>query len=307
MAPYSVSHLLMAFFSAILACSVCLVAGSPNTKEIAPGVFMPFVNLGGVESRPSNYTLWLGEGGRGLDTALTYGAKVQQEVGKAMDQAMDWHGGMPRSEIFLTTKIPCCPAGAGIPGCEGHNSSVVQDIQADFDQLGQPYVDLMLLHWPCEKLEDTVAAYKALESLVSSKKARAIGVSNFNSTMIDALMQQVSVKPAVNQCGFSIGGHNTSAYGMDYETLKRCRELGITYSAYSPLGGLSHIDVLSDPDVVQIAKKHNKSPAQVALRWVVQQEVVAVTASTQMKYDDQDLDIFNFQLTEDEMILLAVK
>merc|ERR1711871_465249 len=105
--------------------------------------------------------------------------------------------------------------------------------------------------------------------------------------------------------GFSIGGHNYSTLGRDLDTLAKCREKGITYSAYSPLGGLSHIDVMHDADVVQIAKRHGVSAAQVALRWVVQQGVVAVTASMQEKYDVEDLHVFSFELTDTEMAILT--
>merc|ERR1711904_611570 len=118
---------------------------------------------------------------------------------------------------------------------------------------------------------------------------------------IAALVKKVTVMPAVNQCGFSIGGHNDAVHGSDLETLKHCQDLGITYSAYSPLGGLSGIDVLKDPDVMAIAAAHNKSTAEIALRWVVQQGVVAVTASDKESHDKVDLDIFSFHLTEAEM------
>merc|ERR1712113_889994 len=102
-------------------------------------------------------------------------------------------------------------------------------------------------------------------------------------------------------------GHEFSMLGSDLATLHRCQSLGITYSAYSPLGGLSGIDVLSNPDVVAVAKACNKSTAEVALRWVVQQGVVAVTASDKASHDKSDLDIFSFSLTEDEMQRLRAK
>ena len=113
------------------------------------------------------------------------------------------------------------------------------------------------------------------------------------------------MKPVVNQCGFSIGGHNDSKFGRDFGTLDKCREKKITYSAYSPLGGLSGVDVLSNPKVVAVGKAHNKSSAQVALRWVTQQGVVAVTASTKASHLAGDLDIFDFTLSQEEMASLT--
>merc|ERR1712070_983927 len=114
--------------------------------------------------------------------------------------------------------------------------------EADLKQLRISSVDLVLLHDPCNTMAETVQAYKALEDLKAAGKTRAIGVSNFNASMIDSLMASTKVKPAVNQCGFSIGNHDSSKLGRDMTTLQHCQKLGITYSAYSPLGGLSGID-----------------------------------------------------------------
>ena len=103
----------------------------------------------------------------------------------------------------------------------------------------------MLLHWPCNTLEETVATYKQMETMLAQKKARAIGVSNFAADfMKQFLSSDIKVKPAVNQCGFSIGAHNISKLGRNDETRAYCQSQGIAYQAYSPLGGLSDVDVL---------------------------------------------------------------
>lgn len=254
---------------------------------------MPLMNLGGVSSKPSNYTSWIEVGGRGLDTALMYGVEIQKDVGKAVLNAA-----IPHSELFVTTKVPCDPYRP-----ELSSGNFATDVQRTFEQLALPRVDLFLMHNAC-RLKDktldvtaTVKAYRVLESLLEQGRARAIGVSNFNADDLNALLPHVTVKPAVNQCLFSIGKH-------DDETQARCNELNITYSAYSPLGGLSSIDVLHDPDVLEVAKGHNKSAAQVALRWVVQQRVVAVTATDQVSHQESDLEIFDFELSEAEMTTL---
>ena len=133
-------------------------------------------------------------------------------------------------------------------------------------------------------------------------KARAIGISNFNASAVDMLYAAgLRVPPSVNQCGFSIGGHNNTLFGRDFATLAKCKEKGITYSAYSPLGGLSGIDVLHEPRVEAIAAAHSKSTAQVALRWLTQQEVIVVTASTKASHLESDLGIFDFTLSAAEM------
>merc|ERR1711865_141549 len=109
------------------------------TVTIAPGVHQPLVNLGGVTSKPSNYSSWLTVGGRGLDTALTYGDTVQQEVAAAMDSSS-----VPRDQIFLTTKIPCCPFSL-TKSCSDpeFGGTAAQSIARDIKLLGRP-VDLLL-------------------------------------------------------------------------------------------------------------------------------------------------------------------
>lgn len=273
----------------------------PTSVPIAPGVDMPLVNLGGVHSHPSNYSAWLKLGGTGLDTALMYGDDVQLDMGNAM-------AAVPRETLFVTSKVPCCPASGVSQWCSWYASEYPTPVDAfkraeiDARLIGVAQVDLMLLHWPCDTMEETIAHYRRLEDFQLAGKARAIGISNFNASAIDALYKAgLRVPPSVNQCGFSIGNHNASSLGRDLATLAKCRERKITYSAYSPLGGLSHIDVLHNPTVKAIADAHNKSTAQVALRWVVQQGIVAVTASTEASHLASDLQIFDFALSQAEM------
>eukprot|EP00928_Gymnodinium_smaydae_P055312 TRINITY_DN38898_c0_g1_i1.p1 TRINITY_DN38898_c0_g1~~TRINITY_DN38898_c0_g1_i1.p1 ORF type:complete len:342 (-),score=28.94 TRINITY_DN38898_c0_g1_i1:178-1128(-) len=273
----------------------------PASVEVAPGVHMPFVNLGGVHSHPSNYSAWLELGGTGLDTAMMYGDDVQVQVGDAIATSK-----LPRDKLFVTSKVPCCPAHM-VKWCEWYGSQYEQlspfmRAKIDARLLGVDVIDLVLLHWPCSTLNETIEAYRSLEEFALAGKARAIGISNFNATMIDALYASgLRVPPAVNQCGFSIGNHNNTAYGRDFGTVAKCKERGITYSAYSPLGGLSGVDVIGNPSVKAIGERYGKSSAQVALRWVTQQGVVAVTASDKVSHLKTDLEVFDFTLSDDEM------
>ncbi|EOD24346.1 hypothetical protein EMIHUDRAFT_238572 [Emiliania huxleyi CCMP1516] len=274
------------------------------TVTIAPGVEMPLINLGGVHSHPSNYSAWLQLGGRGLDTAMMYGDDVQ--VGDAVAAS-----GLPREELFLTSKVPCCPAESFTSWCVWYDKEY-KDLDAytrseiDTRLLGVARVDLLLLHWPCATMEETVATYRSLERFALDGKASAIGISNFNASAIDALFAAgLTVPPAVNQVGFSIGGHSESRLGRDLDTLRKCREKGIAFSAYSPLGGLSGVDVLHHPRVLKVAAAHNRSASQVALRWVTQQGVVAVSASSNPAHLASDLGSFSFNLTGAEMKALA--
>lgn len=307
--------------AALTAAAATLPGGDRVT--IADGVEMPLINMGGVMASysngtySSNHTLWLELGGRGIDTALMYSDAVQREVGAAVKWGVS--AGIPREEIFVATKVPCCPMthnDSFTSWCEANPDkwNAKANVGHDFEMLGLEYVDLMLVHWACSTMEDTVATYKALQPLLKSGKAKAIGVSNFNATFLEAFLNEEEVMrhpPSINQCGYSIHGHggndpNTvTPLGRDTATRDMCRKHNVTYSAYSPLGGLTGIKLWNNTQVKAVAKVHGVSAAQVALRWVVQQGVPAVTASNKPAYDKSDLDIFGFELTEAEMIKLS--
>jgi 2,5-diketo-D-gluconate reductase B len=109
---------------------------------------------------------------------------------------------------------------------------------------------------------------------------RALGVSNFNASLLDAFVARVAVRPIVNQCGLSVAGHRSERWGSSIETVRQGRALGVAYAAYSPLGRVTRVSgVLGLPTVRAIAARHNASSAQVALRWLVQQDVAIVTAT----------------------------
>lgn len=178
----------------------------------------------------------------------------------------------------------------------------------DFDMLGLEYIDLMLIHWPCDDLEATVATYKAMEPYAKAGRIKALGISNFNASALAALLPRVDVKPSVDQCAFSIAGHTESLWGRDDETKDFCAAHGVTYAAYSPLGGWAKHGtghVLNDPTVKGVATKYNTSAAAVALRWVTQQGVVAVTSSDKPSHISGDLASFAFNLTAAEVETLA--
>ena len=224
-----------------------LSAATDHRVTIAPGVDMPYVNLGGVSSRPSNYSAFLALGGRGLDTALTYGDPTQEKVAAAIT-ATD----VPRPEIFLTTKVPCCPrsfSGHPLAYCQKpeFSGSITKDVEEDVKILGK--IDLLLLHWPCDTVEETMAAWTELEAALAAGHTRAIGISNANASLLSQMLPKMKAKPSVNQCGHSIGAHNSShnpELGGDDATVAFCQENGISYSAYSPLGGLNGLGECSN-------------------------------------------------------------
>jgi len=285
--------------------------------EIAPGVHMPMVANGIT----SDYSLWLAKGGRHIDTAFLYGDARQRSVGHALVASA-----LPRAAVFITTKVNCCPTDrcpgfcstppkeVGIPPL----ASVEEQFEHSLDLLGMDYVDLLLLHFPCSAFEDTARAYASLERIHWRGQAKAIGVSNLNASTLAALLARSTVKPAVNQAALSIAGHpavhdgdaascqeGSRLYGSDLETVRFCQSHGITYMAYSPLGSISRVNVLHQPAVHAAVRAHDVSAAQVGIRWLVQQGIAVVTATSDSQHVAEALDVFNFALSEREMAALT--
>lgn len=287
----------------VLIASLCIKAfASVPTVEIAKDVFMPMINHGS-----GNQTLWIELGGSGMDTALEYGEANEQSIKTAVQANL-----VERSKLFVTTKVPCCPSdvyGYSTKKCKSWSSwqSTGAHIDLALKNIGIGQVDLLLMHYPCNDWEGTLAAYKEMEAALGAGKVRAIGVSNFNASMLEALTKQSNTKPAVTQNAYSVGNHRNSVLGSDDATLEYCLRNGITFSAWGPLGGTTghSTDILNNAVVKAIGATHNKSAAQVALRWNIQQGIVPVTAGENPAHMLQNLDIFDFKLTDGEMHRLA--
>lgn len=269
---------------------------------------MPLVNLGGTfrPGHDSNFSEFLRQGGRGIDTALTYTDPQNALIADAIAAAE------PSAELWVTTKVPCCPSGSHWCSMSEFNVSTVDAMKKNNELLRVETTDLTLLHWPCSTAEATIQAWLQLEQGLKEGLTKAIGVSNFNSSLLAQLAAdpRTSVTPAVNQCNHAVGNHNAShdpKMGGDDGTVAYCAEHGIAYSAYSPLEGLSGKDIFELPQVKAIAAAHNVSGAQVALRWLVQQAppISVVTAADEAAYIAEDLDLFSFALREEEMAALA--
>lgn len=268
------------------------------TVEIAKGIHMPVINHGS-----GNQTLWVSLGGGGMDTALEYGDQNQGNIKTAVQAKL-----VDRSKLFVTTKIPCCPSDVF-----AYSTRVCKDwedwhsagahIDLTLQKIGIGQVDLLLMHYPCNDWEGTLAAYKEMEDALAKGKVRAIGVSNFNASMLEALTKQSVIKPAVTQNAYSVGNHRNPLLGSDDATLAYCRENGITLSSWGPLGGTTghSADIFHNAVVKAVADAHGKSVAQIALRWNIQQGIVPVTSGEDPEHMRQNLDVFDFQLTAEEM------
>jgi diketogulonate reductase-like aldo/keto reductase len=271
-----------------------LIAGAVEsavpTRTIVPGVEMPIVSLGsGGGSESLNVTEyvreWLSLGGRGIDTAWIY--KDEDRVASGIAAA-----GVKREDLFITTKSM------------GQNySDTVEQIQANLALLQTDYIDLQLLHFPVHhynasatKLQDQ-ENWRALEDLYHKGVFRSIGVSNFMVDDLQNLAETQRIVPMVNQMQLYVGNH------LYDDVIAYCLDKSITYEAYSPLG---QGQVLNLPELLSIGAAHNKSSAQVALRWIVQrpEKMVLTVQSHDEQYDVEDMNIFDFELTQTEMTTL---
>ena len=219
-------------------------------------------------------------GYRLIDTAKVYGNELG--VGKAIANS-----GIPREELFITTKVWNADHGY---------ENTLQAFDASLEKLGVDYVDLYLIHWPTPKFDQYVETYKALETLYKEGRAKAIGVCNFDIEHLERIMEECDVKPAVNQVEFH-------PYLQQKELREFCKKHDIQVEAYSPLMNGTYI--MENEVIQKIAEQHGKTPAQVILRWHVQNDVVVIPKTVTPSRMKENLNVFNFELTETDMERIA--
>jgi diketogulonate reductase-like aldo/keto reductase len=222
----------------------------------------------------------LAAGYRHIDTAKLY--QNETEVGAAIAES-----GIPRDEIFVTTKVW---------NSEQGYDAALDSFEQSLDRLGLQVLDLLLIHWPVPDLDRYVETWHAFEKLYADGRVRAIGVSNFHIPHLQRLFDEASVMPAVNQVEL----HPQ----LPQEELREFHARhGIVTEAWSPLarGGA----VLSDRTVTAIAERVGKSPAQVVLRWSLQLGNVVLPRSVTPSRIAENLELFDFSLTEEDMDALA--
>jgi len=247
------------------------------------GAALPAIGFGTLFIKDEACTALVGEalksGYRHIDTAANYGNET--EVGRGLKA-----GGVPRDKFFLTTKVW---------HTELANGKLQASAETSLGKLGVDYVDLLLIHWPnpAIPLEDSIPA------LCEVKKrglARHIGVSNFTVAMLDKAVSLASEPIVCNQVEYH-------PYLAQTKLMAACRRHGMALTAYCPLG---RGGIIKDPVIGEIAAAHNRTPAQVLLRWSVQQpNVVAIPRSTNAGRIRENLDIFGFELTAAEMSRIA--
>ncbi|MBU2997117.1 aldo/keto reductase [Cellulophaga baltica] len=216
-----------------------------------------------------------------IDTASIYGN--EEAVGKGIKKS-----GIDREELFITTKL--------WRECLSYEETKIE-LEKSLERLAVDYIDLYLIHWPANAKnydnwqQANADSWRAMEELQAEGKIKSIGVSNFFQEHLEALLKTAKVTPSVNQIEFHPGY-------WQQELTEYCQKQNIVIEAWSPLGKA----VVFDNEVLtSIATKHNKSVAQVCLRWVIQHNVIAIPKSTTPKRIIENLEIFDFELTEDEM------
>lgn len=217
-------------------------------------------------------------GYRSIDTAQSY--FNEEEVGNALIKS-----GIPREEIFLTTKVWI--EHYGYDECR---ASVLESLR----KLKTDYIDLCLLHQP---FSDVYGAYRALEDLMAEGKIRAIGISNFYVDRMVDIASFARVKPAVNQ--IEIHPHH-----QQNEQLEWANKYGIQLEAWAPFGE-GRGGMFELPELKAIGEKYGKTPAQVMLRWHIQRGIVVIPKSTHIERMEENFNIFDFELTAEDMEAIA--
>jgi 2,5-diketo-D-gluconate reductase A len=219
-------------------------------------------------------------GYRQVDTA----AKYENEVGVGRGLAASC---VPREELYVATKLR---------GSEQGYASTKAALARSLERLGLDHVDLYLIHWPLPRLDRYVGSYQAMVELKEQGMIRSVGVSNFKRPHLQRLIDEVGVVPAVNQIQLSpaLARREIRAFHD---------EIGVVTQAWSPLGRQQRL--VNDPVVGGLAEEYGRTPAQIMLRWEVQQTIVTIPKSTDPERQHSNASVFDFELSDDAMERLA--
>ncbi len=261
------------------------------TYSLNNGVQMPALGFGVFQAEPEQtvaaVSTALETGYRNIDTAAGYGN--ERQVGEAIRRS-----GLDRSEVFIETKVWVSDYGY---------EATLHAFDKSAGKLGVDQIDLLLLHQPAPREFDrTLKAYRALERLLANGQVRAIGVSNFMPEHLTRLLAERSVVPAVNQV-------EVHPYFRQPAVLAANAEHGIRSQAWSPIGGITfyggfgekHTSTLDDPTIAEIAAAHGKTPAQVMLRWHLQEGRQVIPKSVTPSRIAENIDVFDVTLTDAEL------
>ncbi|WP_037909031.1 aldo/keto reductase [Actinacidiphila yeochonensis] len=222
----------------------------------------------------------LNAGYRLVDTAVRYGNEAG--TGRGVRAS-----GVPREEVVVATKLP---------GREHGYEQTLASFEESRQRLGLEYVDLYLIHWPLPRVDKYVDSWRAMVKLREEGVVRSIGVSNFTAAHVDRLERETGVLPSVNQV-------ELHPLLPQAELRAQMAAKGVAVESWSPLGRKS--DLLTSSAVAAVAEAHGRTPAQVVLRWHVQLGAVPIPKSGDPRRQRENLDVFGFELTEQEMAAIA--
>lgn len=292
-----------------------IMANIPNTSMLGTDVPMPMVGLGTWQSAKGEVKAAVKTavalGYRHIDCAYAYGN--EEEVGEAVQEILA-EGKVKREDLFIVSKL----------WNTRHRPDLVEpQMKETLEKLGVDYIDLWLMHFPfCYKSTtevnlpkdengnvlyddiDYLTTWKSMESVCKKGLTRAIGCSNFNSEQIQRLIDEGEIKPACNQV-------EVHPYFAQEKLVLFCQARGVAVVAFSPLGcaqrpwgthpGEEGLVVFDDPVIIAIGNKYGKSPAQVALRWHYQRQVIVIPKSVNPDRIKQNMEIFDFTLNDEDM------
>lgn len=246
--------------------------------KLNSGYDMPLVGLGTYslkdEVAVNSVSYALSNGSGLIDTAHIY--DNEESVGEGIKKS-----GVPRENIFITTKLYM-----------DQYADADRAIDEVLEKLDLDYIDLMLLHHPGE---NDVEAYKAMEHAVEDGKIHSIGLSNYYKEELEKFLPQVNTMPAVVQ-------NEIHPYYQENDIISYIQNLGIVVEGWYPFGGRGYTkELLNDETIVNIANNHKKTAAQVILRWNLQKGVVVIPGSSNPDHISENMDVFDFELTKDDM------
>ncbi|MGV9172181.1 MAG: aldo/keto reductase [Promethearchaeia archaeon] len=247
-----------------------------STIKLNNDIEMPILGLGTWQNKGKSVirsVKWALEFGyRHIDTASFY--KNESQIGKALQES-----DIPRKDIFITSKVWDTEQGY---------KSTLKAFELSTRKLKTDYLDLYLIHWPRKQRK---ATWKALQELYNEGKVKAIGVANFSIHHIEDLINDFSIIPAVNQ-------FELSPFFYRKDLINFCRENKIAVEAYSPL---THGKKLDHPLLEDIAKKYEKSSAQILIRWGVQHKFIEIPKSSSKSHIRENAEVFDFRIQKEEM------
>lgn len=253
-----------------------------ETVKLNNGVEMPILGYGVYQITPEECERCVSDalsvGYRSIDTAQAY--FNEQQVGNAIRKS-----GIAREDIFLTTKVWITNAG---------EEKAARSIDESLRKLQTDYVDLLLIHQP---FGDYYGTYRAMEAAYKAGKARAIGVSNFYPDRFIDLAEHAEIKPMVNQV-------ETHVFNQQVKAQEIMEKYGTRIMSWGPFAEGKN-NLFTNPVLEGIGSKYGKSTAQVALRYLIQRGVIVIPKSVRIERMRQNMEVFNFALTEDDMAAIA--